>query len=91
MPLNVRAQQASCPVAARLLLLMEAKQSNLCVAADVTDAKRLLDIASAVGPHVAVLKTHSDLVRDWSSDTAQQLCALAKQYNFLILEDRYGL
>lgn len=89
MSLESRAQLAPCQVATRLLQLMADKKSNLCVAVDVTKSKTLLELTAAVGPHAAMVKTHSDLVLDWSAETASQLRALAKQHNFLIMEDRY--
>lgn len=67
---------------------MVKKKSNLCVALDVTQAKDLLTLTRQLGPHIAVLKTHSDAVRDFSEEVQKELTALAKQHEFLILEDR---
>ncbi|KAG8272440.1 hypothetical protein J6590_040598 [Homalodisca vitripennis] len=83
-----RKSHAQHVVAARLLRLMERKQSLLCVAADVSTSQQLLDLAEAVGPHVALLKTHADIITDWSPNVALQLASLAKQHDFLIMEDR---
>ena len=74
--------------ASKLLALMEAKQSNLSVAADLNTAAEVLQLADAVGPHICVLKTHVDVLADFSLDFAQQLAALAEKHNFLIFEDR---
>lgn len=41
-----------------------------------------------LGPHIAVLKTHVDLVGDFSEDTIQKLNALKQKHNFIIFEDR---
>uniref|UniRef100_A0A1B6KY40 Uridine 5'-monophosphate synthase n=1 Tax=Graphocephala atropunctata TaxID=36148 RepID=A0A1B6KY40_9HEMI len=86
--LSARAEMSQHAVAARLLRLMHTKQSLLCVAADVTASQQLLTLAAAVGPHIALLKTHADIVTDWSSDVASQLASLARQHEFLIMEDR---
>jgi orotidine-5'-phosphate decarboxylase len=44
------------PVGAELLRLMERKQTNLCVAADVTTKQEQLALADAIGPHICLLK-----------------------------------
>jgi len=71
-----------------LFEVMVAKQSNLCVAADVTTTADLLALAKAVGPYVCCLKTHCDIVGDWTAATASSLAAVAKEHGFLIFEDR---
>ncbi|XP_024919512.1 uridine 5'-monophosphate synthase [Cynoglossus semilaevis] len=76
------------PVASKLLSVMEEKTSNLCVAADVTSSEELLQLADTLGPQICMLKTHVDILEDFSEDFAQKLQALAEQHNFLIFEDR---
>jgi len=76
------------PTAKKLLQLMQKKQSNLSVAADVTTAAELLQIANAVGPHICLLKTHIDTLDDFSDDVIAQLLTLAAQHQFLLFEDR---
>lgn len=41
-----------------------------------------------LGPYIAVLKTHIDIVSDFSDETVIGLKQLAKKHNFLIFEDR---
>ena len=41
-----------------------------------------------LGPFIAVLKTHIDVVQDFSIETVHGLKNLAKKHNFLIFEDR---
>lgn len=89
MSLADRAALTMCPVVGQLLQVMSDKQSLLCVALDVSEASELLRLAAAVGPHAALLKTHSDIVSDWTTETASQLRQLAKQHNFLVMEDRW--
>lgn len=88
MKYSERAALCKNELAGKLLSLMEAKQSNLSVAADVNTAAEVLQLADKVGPHVCVLKTHVDVLADFTMDFATQLAALAEKHNFLIFEDR---
>lgn len=71
-----------------LLELMEIKKTNLAVAADVTTTEELINLANSVGPYICVLKTHADIISDWTSDTARLLQDAATKHNFLLFEDR---
>lgn len=64
------------------------KQSLVCLAADRNTMAGLTDLIATVGPHVAALKTHVDLVDDWSEDAWSFFCAAAKDADLLIFEDR---
>lgn len=76
------------PVARRLLETMIAKKSNLSLAADVTTAKDLFNLAEQAGPHIAIFKTHIDILRDFTPRVTEKLQQLADHYQFLIFEDR---
>lgn len=76
------------PLAAQLLRLMEKKQSNLCLSADVTNSKELLQLAATLGPSICILKTHIDILDDFTQEIAKELRALADKHEFLIFEDR---
>lgn len=67
---------------------MEIKQSNLCVSADVSSAAALIQLAEDVGDYICVLKTHADIVEDWSDRTVRKLKELSRQKCFLLFEDR---
>lgn len=51
-------------------------------------AKYKLTKSAALGPYIAVFKTHIDLVTDFSQDTVNGLLALSEKHNFMIFEDR---
>ncbi|KAJ8352443.1 hypothetical protein SKAU_G00239190 [Synaphobranchus kaupii] len=76
------------PPASRLLRLMEEKKSNLCFSADVTESAELLQLAEELGPLICVLKTHVDILQDFSQSVADKLSQLALKHRFLIFEDR---
>jgi hypothetical protein len=44
------------PAAKKLLMVMEKKQSNLCIACDVTKKQDLIDIADVLGAFICVLR-----------------------------------
>ncbi len=83
-----RAALCTNPTAQHLLRLMDEKQTNLCVAADVTTKQELLAIADLLGPEVCLFKTHVDIVEDFDDDTIIQLQRLSEKHNFLFFEDR---
>ncbi|KAK7793028.1 hypothetical protein R5R35_004459 [Gryllus longicercus] len=83
-----RAQETKSLVAAKLFRIMAEKRTNLCLSMDTTNSMELLELASKVGAHICLLKIHIDIIKDFSKDFITNLVALAKEYNFLILEDR---
>lgn len=76
------------PLASKLLKIMEEKQSNLCVSADVTSSEELLQLAKSLGPKICMLKTHVDILQDYTLAFIQKMQAVAEKHNFLIFEDR---
>ncbi|KAH4863786.1 orotidine 5'-phosphate decarboxylase [Parastagonospora nodorum] len=76
------------PLASYLLSLVAVKQTNLCLSADVETSAELLQIAEEVGDYICLLKTHCDIVTDWTDRTAHALREIAQRKRFLIFEDR---
>ncbi|HBU06982.1 MAG TPA: orotidine-5'-phosphate decarboxylase [Candidatus Magasanikbacteria bacterium] len=83
-----RADLCTNPTAKKLFKIMETKQTNLAIAADVVTKEKLLKIAEELGPEICVLKTHIDIIEDFDADLIIQLQRLAEEHNFLIFEDR---
>ena len=67
---------------------MEDKKTNLALSADVTSSKQLLQLAKSLGPHICVLKTHVDIMEDFSMETAHSLSQMAADFDFVVMEDR---
>ncbi|KAG9537582.1 orotidine-5'-phosphate decarboxylase, partial [Aureobasidium melanogenum] len=76
------------PVASYLLRLIAAKQTNLCVSADVSTTRELLQLAEEVGDSICMLKTHADIINDFGPRTIQGLKEIAAKKHFLVFEDR---
>ena len=83
-----RAKLTENQIAKRLFELIEEKQSNLCVAIDEHSKDKILKIAKQVAPNVVVIKLHCDIIDDFDQDFVNKLKSLAKEYQFLIFEDR---
>lgn len=67
---------------------MAAKQTNLCLSADVTTTSELLDVAEECGDSICLLKTHCDIISDFGQRTVKGLTEIAARKRFLIFEDR---
>lgn len=84
-----RASTHPSPVAQRLFKLMDTKKTNLCASVDVKTTKEFLDLIEQLGPYICLVKTHIDIIDDFSYEgTILPLLELSKKHNFLIFEDR---
>ena len=64
------------------------KESLVCLAADRKTMSGLFELIDLAGPYLAALKTHVDLIDDWSEDSWKVFCQKAKDADLLIFEDR---
>jgi len=86
--LDKRVNAIRHPTARRLLHIMLKKKSNVCVAADLTVAASILQLARAVGSRICAIKLHADIIEDFTVDFTVELRKLATELDFLIIEDR---
>ena len=88
-PYSVRANLPHTPpLTSYLLHLISIKRSNLCISADVHNSSALLRLAEEVGDYICVLKTHADIIDDFSEWTIKGLREISWRKSFLIFEDR---
>ncbi len=64
------------------------KKSLICFAADLQTVDAVKETVQSIGPYIACLKLHVDIVEDWSADGWKEVCDLAKEFGVLIWEDR---
>ncbi len=67
---------------------LKEQKGNLVLSLDVTRSQDLLKWADLLGPHIAILKTHIDILEDYSKEVIFRLKELRKKHNFLLFEDR---
>jgi len=65
-----------------------AKQSLVILAADRYNMAGLFELLDEVSEHVVALKTHVDLVEDWSASSWSEFVGRAAAADMLIFEDR---
>jgi len=72
----------------KLNSIIQEKQTRLAVAADLTTTTEILELAEKIGDQICILKTHIDIVENFSMEFTKELRQIADEKNFLIFEDR---
>jgi uridine monophosphate synthetase len=88
LPYAERERFTTNALAQQLFVLLDKKKTNLAFSADVTDCETLLTLADTIGPEICVLKTHVDILENFTPSFVHDLQALAKKHQFFIFEDR---
>lgn len=83
-----RANYCLSSLGKHLLQLLDEKETNLILSADVTSSEQLLNLANQLGPHICALKTHIDIIDDFTPNVTVELRKLAHKHHFFIFEDR---
>lgn len=87
-PYAERALLCKNSLARDIFNLLHDKQTNLALSADVTTCEDVLTLADQLGPEIAILKTHVDILTDFTPAFTHELTRLSKQHGFFIFEDR---
>lgn len=64
------------------------KETLVCLAADLRTMEDIRSLIAEVGPYIACLKLHVDIVNDWNIDGWMDICKEAKDLGVAIWEDR---
>ncbi len=75
-------------IAQKLAEIIQTKKTRLCVAADLPKAQDILNLIDDVAEHICILKTHVDIIEDFSWNFIEAMRERARAHNFLIFEDR---
>ena len=72
----------------KLLAVMKRKKTNLILSLDTEDPDEFFSILESTADKIAMVKTHVDIIRDFTPDFITRLRTLADSSDFLIFEDR---
>ena len=66
----------------KLYTIMEEKKTNLCLSVDLTKSQSILKLIEKCGKHICIVKTHIDIIEDFTWDFILKLTELSLKYNF---------
>ncbi|MEC7694553.1 MAG: orotidine-5'-phosphate decarboxylase [Candidatus Thermoplasmatota archaeon] len=76
------------PISHEYMRISSEKNSLVVLAADLPSVGGIIDLIESVGSKVCALKTHVDMVDDFSMDSWKNLVEVAKSNDVLLFEDR---
>ena len=87
-PASVKPEVEINGLSKKLLDVMKRKKTNLILSLDTEDPEEFFTILEKTANKIAMVKTHVDIIRDFTPEFITRLQALAKTGDFLIFEDR---
>ena len=76
------------PIAKKYMEVVCKKQSLVVLAADKSTMDELNQLVEDVGDYISALKTHVDLIEDWTEEKWLKFISHTKKKNLIIFEDR---
>ena len=76
------------PLSHRFMEAAVEKQTLVVLAADLETIAELVQLINQVGPHIAALKTHVDMVEDYSKEAWGDVVQATHGHELLLFEDR---
>ena len=76
------------PLSHRFMETAAEKETLVVLAADLSTTEELVRLIHQVGPHIAALKTHVDMVEDFSQESWQGVVDAAQSHDLMLFEDR---
>jgi len=76
------------PLTKKLRSRIDEKESNLVLSLDVSSSEKFFSILDKCAESIVMLKTHVDMIDDFTPDFIRRLVEYSQRYNFLIFEDR---
>jgi uridine monophosphate synthetase len=86
--LRERMEKSQNPLTNQLTELIMKKKSNLILSPDVDTQDRFFSILEQVADEIVMVKTHVDIIRDFSPSFVSRLQSLSEKSGFMIFEDR---
>ena len=76
------------PLSHRFMETAAEKETLVVLAADLGSTDELVSLIHQVGPHIAALKTHVDMVEDFSQESWKKVVDAAHSHDLMLFEDR---